>query len=194
MANREHEWQTVARGKRSPATSLHPNPYTPYFNKPLYSQIVQTTTQAPFIPKTQPCQTAMSPPTPPDSPPPTKATYYFSPHSPTKLRFPPSSHFPEWRGRCFRCCRQGHNAAACRNPLRCGKCWGEGHMGTKCTAKTLNPAAMPYWSNKQTKPATAPNQGSPFEELLRPSPQAVHAFPVSRPKRLEYYVSRDAAT
>lgn len=204
----ESGWQTVARRKQATASQPSPpinpslpiNPYTPYNNKPLYSQMVKTktlanTSQPPQLPKTLPSTSAMAAsPSPPQSPPPSKPVYYFSPHSPTKLRFPPSSQFTEWRGRCFRCCRTGHSSAACRNPMRCGKCWGEGHMGAKCTAQTLNPAAMPYWTKKHNRPVSPPRQTSPFEELLKPCPLAVHSFPNSRPKRLAYYVTRDAAT
>lgn len=202
----EGEWQLVSRRKPNPTTALpkpHINLYTPFNNKPLYSQItkslippIQNTTRAPIPPPANRITMASppSPPSHPSSPPPTQATYYFSPHSPTQLRFPPSSHFTEWRGRCFRCCRTGHTSAACRNPMRCGKCWGEGHMGTRCTANTLNPAAMPYWANRaKPQPAPAPKP-TPLDELLKPCPRAAQAMPSNRPKRLEYHCRRDAST
>lgn len=197
MEGLESEWKTVNRLKGGNTAAQPPetfNLYTPFNNKPLFSHIVKTPKQ-PHLPKPKPSppSTAMAFPSPPHSPQPAKAVYYFSPHSPTRLRFPPSSTFSEWRGRCFRCCRTGHNAAECRNPMRCGKCWGEGHMGSRCSAQTLNPAAMPYWS-KNKCPASPPKQVSPFEELLKPCPQAVQAFPNNRPKRLSYHIARDHAT
>lgn len=66
-------------------------------------------------------------------------------------------------------------------------------MGSRCNAQTLNPAAMPYWS-KNKWPATPPKQASPFEELLKPCPQAIQALPNNRPKRLSYHLDRDQAT
>ncbi|XP_078158692.1 uncharacterized protein LOC144554246 isoform X3 [Carex rostrata] len=79
-------------------------------------------------------------PSPPRSQ--SKAMFYVSPHSPF-LRFPPSPSYEEWRGRCFKCCRTGHNAASCQNPIKCGKCWLDGHVGTRCTENVLN-----YGKNK----------------------------------------------
>lgn len=177
------------------------NTYTPF--KPLYSTVASSQpplkslpspprTQPILIPKPNRQTTTMTTPSPPGSPPPANATYYFSPHSPTQLRFPPSSHFTEWRGRCFRCCRTGHNSALCRNPMRCGKCWGEGHMGTRCKSNVLNPAAMPYWSNRTRQP-TKPVTTSPIDELLlKPCPMAAPALPSNRPKRLSACIERDS--
>lgn len=203
MANNgEGEWQTVSRrkGKQGGATSqnltLDTQPYLPYHTKPLYSKALSI--QKPSFPSTNknPTQrkTDMASITPPSSPPPSQATYYISPHSPTRLRFPPSSHFMEWKGRCFRCCRTGHSAAVCRNPLRCGKCWGEGHNGTHCKAQMLNPAAMPYWSGKAVpaRPKTAPSTA--YDDLLRkPCPLSEPTMPNNRPNRVAYFADRDPA-
>lgn len=65
-------------------------------------------------------------------------------------------------------------------------------MASRCNANTLNPATMPYWSNKLKRPPSPPKPSSPFDELLKPCPRAAQAFPNSRPKKLSYYVSRDA--
>lgn len=116
------EWTTVSRRKTTNknltvASSSRVATYIPY--KPLYSRVVSSlntsSKQLHTIPISLPLKAkpSMAAPSPPSSPPPTQASYYFSPHSPTKLRFPPSSTFTEWRGRCFRCCRTGHNSAAC---------------------------------------------------------------------------------
>lgn len=69
-------------------------------------------------------------------------------------------------------------------------------MGARCTANTLNPAAMPYWANRakpQPAPAPAPKP-TPLDELLKPCPLAAQAMPSNRPKRLEYHCRRDAST
>lgn len=208
------KWQLVTGRRRSSnndgsfqlGSTIRVNPYTPF--KPLFSQIAASPIPShktiPLPPnntqfkthreQNREAMTNTSPPASPlTSPPPANPIYYFSPHSPTQLRFPPSSHFTEWRGRCFRCCRTGHNSAACRNPMRCGKCWGEGHLGTRCKSKALNPAAMPYWS-KHPKP-TAPKNPPPalFDDLLlQPCPMAAKSLPSNRPKRLFAFVDRDA--
>lgn len=185
------EWQMVSR-RKSPtlqsklAAPPTVKPYIPY--KPLYSHIVSPssfpTSSASSNPNPQnlPNRTQMANTTPPSSPPPTQTTYYFSPHSPTKLRFPPSSQFTEWRGRCFCCCRTGHNQAQCRNPMRCGKCWGEGHVDHRCTVNVLNPAALPYWSNKTRKfiPQSTPSKVID-DLLLKPCPLAAPTMPSNRP-------------
>lgn len=78
--------------------------------------------------------------------------------------------------------------------MRCGKCWGEGHNGSHCKTKMLNPAAMPYWSNRTvpTKPKTAP--ATPYDELLKkPCPLAAPTMPNNRPARVAYFADRDPA-
>lgn len=80
--------------------------------------------------------------------------------------------------------------------MRCGKCWGEGHRGAHCKANVLNPATMPYWSQREKAKqlATPAPQASPFDELLKSCPQVAPAMPNNRPKKLEYFCARDATT
>ncbi|KAF3320615.1 hypothetical protein FCM35_KLT14749 [Carex littledalei] len=118
------DWKVVTRKKPYPTqwrisqqTETQSKPYLPY-TKPTYAQILRRSSPAP----TMTSHGRTSPPTSQPPSPTSQATtiYYVSPHSPSRLRFPPSHTFPEWRGRCFRCCRTGHSAAKCRNPKRCG--------------------------------------------------------------------------
>ncbi|KAF3332750.1 hypothetical protein FCM35_KLT02327 [Carex littledalei] len=126
-----------------------------------------------------------SPPMRPRSPNTKPSTFYISPHSPTHLRFPPSPHFAEWFGRCFKCCKRGHAAATCRNPRKCGKCWKDGHIGNTCNTPGLNPAATPF------KP-TVPRQHEPlFEELLMGSFPDNAAMPEQRPNNAVVFIERD---
>lgn len=203
------DWQLVSRRKGGAqqgdlATSAPLpacQPYIPYLTKPLYSQV--TLSQPPQKPSPQPIPTKNQPskptmatqtPSPTSSPPPPQATYYISPHSPTQLRFPPSPQFTEWRGRCFRCCRNSHSSAVCRNPMRCGKCWGEGHTGFRCKTNMLNPAALPYWSNRAQQPPAKTELKKSFDDLLlKPCPLSAPAMPANRPKRLAYFADRDPA-
>lgn len=128
------EWQLVQRRRRFPDSwnNNHPpspakaKPYKPYSSYLTYAKAVAT------------LPTPTKPPQPLNLPPPANLTgtnnhptktplhipqaIYTCPHSPTTLRFPPSPAFPEWKGRCFRCCRTGHTASVCRNPLKCGRC------------------------------------------------------------------------
>lgn len=78
--------------------------------------------------------------------------------------------------------------------MRCGKCWGEGHTGFRCTTKMLNPAAMPYYANKP-KPINQANTGAkPYDDLLlKPCPLAAPSLPSNRPKRLAYFANQDPA-
>lgn len=77
--------------------------------------------------------------------------------------------------------------------MRCGKCWGEGHVGNRCTSTGLNLAAMPYWSNK-AKEQPKPSSKS-FQELLdKPCPLASATMPANRPARLSYYAPPDQST
>lgn len=193
METQGGEWKLVSRRRTNTAQNPRITPYKPYnpafsFASALLSP--SNTTAQPYPKQT----TTMNPSSPPSSPPPpSQATYYLSPHSPTKLRFPPSAQFSEWRGRCFRCCRTGHTIATCRNPLKCGKCWGEGHSGFRCKSASLNPAAMPYWANNTQQPVA--QGGSSFQELLqKPCPLAASSMPANRPKRLEFFSKEDAAT
>jgi Domain of unknown function (DUF4283) len=196
------KWQLVSRRRRNrPPNTYHPSetrpepitttPYLPYGNLRTYAQVAaHMPLNNPANPNilTSATPTNPSPPsTPPDTPPGTK--YYFSPHSPTNLRFPPSPRFPEWHGRCFRCCRQGHLMAVCRNPAKCGKCWKEGHTGNHCQSRKLNPMAPAFVPNpRPTSPQTSePN----FDELFHgtyhyPQPQ----MPENRRKSITCFIDR----
>lgn len=202
-------WHTINRRKHKERNSFAARPsfqsYIPYKTKPLYSKIhlansskTLASIQKPLNPPSNSTTTLPMTTSPPPSPPPSP-TYYFSPHSPTQLRFPPSPNFTEWRGRCFRCCRTGHSASLCRNPKRCGKCWGEGHVGAHCKGSTLNPAAMPYWSSNSSQPQSqgkiASGESKLFLDLLRcPTPAAELTMPTERPKRISYFAETDEAT
>lgn len=204
----ESAWKEVSRRKKgnqlglAATSSSTIKPYRPFqtvtlFNKPFNPSNAINLTATKLAPSFFPKSKAMNTPSPPSSPPSNQATYYFSPHSPTQLRFPPSSQFTEWRGRCFRCCRIGHNTATCHNPMRCGKCWGKGHVGNRCTTKTLNPAALPYWTNQCNK-ATHQNSASSaleasLQELLKPCPMAAPSLPNNRPKVVSSFGVRDQA-
>lgn len=59
---------------------------------------------------------------PPPSLNPQTKNQYISHHTKPGLRFPPSPTYPEWRGKCFRCCKSGHTVANCRNLTKCGRC------------------------------------------------------------------------
>lgn len=196
------EWQLVHRRKgKTPATaqpssSPQPNfkPYIPYQPKPLYSQVLLSKPPQRQAQNHTSSTHLMATNSPPSSPPQTKPTWYISPHSPTQLRFPPSAQYPEWKGRCFRCCRSGHNSTVCRNPMRCGKCWGEGHTGLRCQTKMLNPAALPYWSSKTKQPPQQAPFKKSFEDLLlKPCPLSGPTMPANRPTRLAYFADRDPA-
>lgn len=197
----EGEWQLVTHRRRRyppnwPTNLTHKysgvKPYIPYPSTLSYAQVAAQPSRSPT-----PSQTsrATSPVTsrntspshsPPNSP---KATTYISPHSPTNLRFPPSSKFPEWVGRCFRCCRTGHTAAACRNPAKCGKCWKNGHVGAKYRVPGLNPAAKPFVPTGQLKKAA---EEPPFDNMLTGTyPYVPPQMPPNRRKKAVCYVDRD---
>lgn len=128
-------WQVVQRRRRFPDNWRTPSndeidkvkSYIPYPKELTYSQVVTgnyfggsssggstgSLNSAGSTPHTSRPNSPTTPPSP---------QYYYSPHSPTKLRFPPLPTYPEWHRRCFNCCRLGHAAAKCRNPRKCGKC------------------------------------------------------------------------
>lgn len=67
-------------------------------------------------------------------------------------------------------------------------------MGARCTAKVLNPAAMPYWSQKANQQPALAQKASPMDELLKSCPQVAPALPANHPKQLEYHCIRDPST
>ncbi|KAF3339978.1 hypothetical protein FCM35_KLT15749 [Carex littledalei] len=190
------DWQLVGRRNRkypenwktgSEPLPTAAKPFTPF--APTYAQMVQRKVIRNLNPNPQKTPTP-SPPSSPSSS--TKAEYYISPHSPTKLRFPPSARYEEWRGRCFRCCKQGHTKALCRNNLKCSKCWHEGHVGSQCRSPSLNPAAVPFKPAPTPAPARAPNTEPLFEDLLTgPCPATAPEMPEGRPAVLRCYIPRD---
>lgn len=185
------KWKTVTYRKHSntPPTPLPgaTNSLIPFLSKPTYADALKTTSPPP-----QPPVTNRSPsPNPaevPSPPTPTSAASYVSPHSPTGLRFPPSHHYPEWKGRCFHCCRVGHTAAQCKSPKRCGKCWGTGHVGTKCSSP-LAPSPKP----KPTPPTapTMPKLNEPSFQDLLDAPAPTQPLPQGQPPRMDCFVDRD---
>ena len=186
------EWQHVRRRRPYPSNWSQSQPlqhtanlYQPY-SRPTYAQIVRQTTP-PQAPMSQP---KITPPSSPISS--TDTVYYVSPHSPSRLRFPPSHTFAEWKGRCFRCCRTGHSAAKCRNPKRCGKCWAFGHIGSKCKQEIV-PPPQPLARKMPAQPV--PSRVEPgFEELLTGSyPYKEPEMPTERPLRLHCFIERDEA-
>lgn len=192
QAQAEGGWQLVSHRKRSPNTTqaspefTMPNPYIPYTTKQIHSGPANHPPSFTF-------SSSWNSSRPSSSVTPTNTHYFISPHSPTRLRFPPSSTYPEWKGRCFRCYRTGHTSAKCRNPKRCGKCWMEGHIASACSKQILNPAARPY---QPTNGASKLMQGEPlFSELLSPaSNPSVHTeFLTDRVRKVHTFVRRDAA-
>ncbi|KAF3340747.1 Gag polyprotein [Carex littledalei] len=198
-------WQVVRRRRRFPDHWRTPadikidavKPYIPYFTHKTYAQAVSGSSLNSSVSsgsnRTSPAPTnTVSPPSsrPPTPPTPPGTQYFYSPHSPTLLRFPPLSSYPEWKHRCFNCCRFGHTAAKCRNPRKCGKCWADGHIARHCQNPPLNPASTltkPLPKNPRhlrTEPL--------FEELLQEStlPQQ-HSFPEGRPKKIVCFLDRE---
>ena len=167
-------WQEIRKRYRYPShwRSNQPStnmvkPYAPYSRQSSYARVVQ------------------SKPSPPRSPTYTPGAYYYvSPHSPTRLRFPPSPLYPEWRGRCFKCCRTGHSVANCRFQRKCGKCWANGHIGTNCTkVGSATVAAVP-------RPVAKLEPG--FDELLSdPMPYPQPLMPEGRPQKVDCFIERD---
>ena len=190
----EGEWQEVPMRRPYPAnwrpstdTSPTPptaQPYIPYA-KPTYAQVLQ---QAVKPPTSQPSLPPSQPSSPTSS---TTSTFYVSPHSPSRLRFPPSHTFPEWKGCCFRCCRTGHSAAKCRNSKHCGKCWSFGHIRSRCTQEIVAP---PQPVPKIRAPALPNQRCEPdFEVLLNGSyPYRAPEMPEERPLSLHCFLERDS--
>lgn len=80
--------------------------------------------------------------------------------------------------------------------MKCGKCWGEGHVGTRCTAKVLNPAALPYWiNNKKRNTISEKAPANHMEDiLLKPCPLAAPSMPANRPTRLSSFIEKNLVT
>lgn len=194
-------WTLVTRRKpypkhwsSSPAATNTTKTYQPYSTTPSYASVTyrNTLSTKPNYPK--PNSNSVTPnstrPSSPTSPKP--SNFYISPHSPTTLRFPPSPHFTEWRNRCFKCCRHSHTSAVCRNPKRCGRCWGTGHIGTHCGKEALNPAAPPFLPPpKKDAQKPKPLRGEPsFDDFLS-EPLVTKPLPEGRPEVAFCYIEKD---
>lgn len=194
------EWQVVQRWRRYPDNWKQPftsaptkaNPFTPYLKT--YAQAASSRPISPNHSPNTSSQPTLSLTSKPSTPPPTgadrgRAAVYISPHSPTKLRFPPSLTFPEWKDRCFRCCKTGHTAALCRNRLKCGRCWKEGHPGTRCLKQGVVPGEV-----RPSSPKTSAQTGFEplFDELLTGHrPHALPQLPPNRPQTVTCFIDRD---
>lgn len=196
------KWQEVRRRRRFPDNWRTPandkidmvKAYKPYQAARSYAQVLRGNlsnssrgSASSGSAKTSPATSRPTSPTYPTSP--TSPKYYYSPHSPTKLRFPPLPTYSEWWGRCFNCCRVGHTSAKCRNPKRCGKCWGTGHTGRFCVASNLNPAAPPFQPIQQE---AKPKLTEPlFDELLVGALPPPPEMPEGRPDKILCFIERD---
>lgn len=78
--------------------------------------------------------------------------------------------------------------AQCRNPRRCGRCWGYGHIGSHCK-QLLVPPPQPTASQL----VTTKELGEPgFDELLNgPYPYSAPAMPSEWPLRMHCFIERD---
>ncbi|KAF3340482.1 hypothetical protein FCM35_KLT16253 [Carex littledalei] len=188
-----HSCRRYPEGWRATATT-HPtrtSTYTPYALKPTYAQVLVSPPPAltnPTSPKTStisPTSTRPSSPTTPKT-----GTLYVSPYNPTYLRFPPSPSFSEWRGRCIKCCKKGHTKAMCRNPMKCGRCWSVGHMGSQCKAEVVPPTTT--GPHKATPVSELSKGEPPFDDMLTgPLPVEEPLMPEGRPFKLTCYMARD---
>ncbi|KAF3337441.1 Gag polyprotein [Carex littledalei] len=192
------EWQEVKRRRRYPDHWRTPTddrnskvrPYKPFQGTRSYAQVVQNS-PASSRGSASSNSAASSPinsrPVSPASS--TSPRYYYSPHSPTKLRFPPLPSYPEWWGRCFNCCQLGHTSSKCRNPKCCGKCWTPGHTARHCPITDLNPAAPPYYPKPHQ---TQPQHTEPlFDELLVGDIPPPPVMPEGRPAKTICFIERD---
>lgn len=192
------EWQEVRRRRRFPDNWKTPSDeridqvraYKPYQLARSYAQVLSGNSSnssrastGSDSAKTSPVSSRPSSPSSTTSP-----KYFYSPHSPTKLRFPPLPTYPEWWGRCFNCCRVGHTASKCRNPKRCGKCWATGHTGRFCTATNLNPAAPPFHPSQHVQ---LPTHSEPlFDDLLAGDLPPTPEMPEGRPDKITCFIER----
>lgn len=209
-------WKTVHRRKPYPNNWRHApepptstNPFTPY--QPSFAQMVKRSPPNETLPpRLSPARDPLAKqaasnasgqshqlPLPlanlaskshqPDATSPLINKHYTSHHTKPALRFPPSPTFPEWRGRCFRCCQRGHTVASCRNPTKCGRCWRDGHIGGRCK-QPLNHTAQPF----KPSPQPVTEQEPTFDELLEGNlPYNPRPLPHDRPAKTHCYINRD---
>ncbi|CAN6185529.1 unnamed protein product [Urochloa humidicola] len=99
------------------------------------------------------------------------------PISPQPRRLPlPSNH-----RRCFRCLALDHRRAACRDPVRCRRCWLLGHTERHCSTQP-HPLAMPGlpFDGASSPPLSAPRSAatsSAASGSASPSPPPGMAIP-----------------
>lgn len=81
--------------------------------------------------------------------------------------------------------------ATCRNQTKCGRCWGNGHIGARCK-KLQNHLTKPVRSLPQPK-TYPPNASEPsFDELLEGGlPLIPRPLPQERPAKTYCYINRD---
>lgn len=195
------EWQLVTRRKRFPDNWRTPadveidkvQAYRPYKARRSYAQVVRSSSSSSSrgsvgsanSQRTTPATSRPASPVTPTSP-----RYYYSPHSPTRLRFPQLPVYPEWWGRCFNCCRLGHTSSQCRNPKVCGKCWSSGHIASRCNSVPLNPQAPPFAPTFQQP---KPRRSEPsFDDLLQGDIPLAPEMPEGRPEKIMCFLERNA--
>lgn len=81
----------------------------------------------------------------------------------------------------------------CRNPVKCGRCWEDGHQGNKCT-KEGPVRGQPKKPTNATNMTPPPSHVEPsFEDLLSgPYPSSPPLLPNERPEEILCFVERDA--
>lgn len=184
----EEPWQLVTRRKTKPTeninthTTTKPTTFKPYSTQPSYADMVRTAPPISPHPQPKPNNQPTTNSKPPQS---AKGDYYVSPHCASQLRFPPSSRYVEWKGRCFRCCRMGHSTSRCQNPKRCGRCWGQGHIGRFCRIgdqSRFNVDTLAKIVDKRNEPH--------FEELFQGNLYPID-LPDDRPQKIVCFIERD---
>lgn len=84
----------------------------------------------------------------------------------------------------------GHSAARCKNPRKCGICWGDGHIGSFCKQNKLSPTAKPFTPTISNPTSKTTFRGEPaFKELLQNPIN--RGMPENRPKKIACFVERD---
>ena len=82
----------------------------------------------------------------------------------------------------------------CRNPVKCGRCWEDGHQGNKCTKAGIvkGQPRKPINTLNMTLP---PSQAEPsFDDLLTgPYPTSFPTLPDNTPDEIACFVERDEA-
>lgn len=75
--------------------------------------------------------------------------------------------------------------------MKCGKCWENGHVGTRCKSPPLNLTAKPYWPKKPIKHT---KEEPHLDELLTGVyPYVSPVMPDNQAEKTFYYIHRDGA-